>query len=306
MTVNEYQETFNNKRVKVYQIGDVIDTSFCYKIESPYEDKDSVLDRLKSLAAQEGSSDLEELIIGVWQDAYDVDSSAILKFLVDHVSSFSKLKHIFVGDMTYEDCEMSWINQSDYNQFLTTFSGLETFCVRGGQGLSLGTVNLPELKTLRIETGGLDGDVMKSLIASKASFQNLEHLEIWLGTDDYGASTTINQVKEFIAGDDFPKLKYLGLMNSDMQDEIAEALHNHPILSRIETIDISMGTLTEKGAKALLANDALLQLKHINCRHHFVPDVLIKELTVKFKNQHINLNDQEEIEEDWLYVEVGE
>ena len=95
-------------------------------------------------------------------------------------------------------------------------------------------------------------------------------------------------------------------MNSDMQDEIAETLHNHPILNRIETLDISMGTLGEKGAKALLANDALLQLKHINCRHHFIPDALVKELTEKYKAQEINLDDQEGIEDDWLFVEVGE
>ncbi|WP_062055449.1 STM4015 family protein [Aquimarina longa] len=306
MTVNQYQETFNNKPVKVFQIGDTIDPNVCYKVESPYEDKHSVVDRLKSLVETGATDTMQELIIGAWQDSYEVDPTAILNYLITHKSSFLQLKHVFIGDMTYEDCEMSWINQTDYNQFLTTFSELETFCVRGGQGLKIGKVNLPKLKKLRIETGGLDEEVITSLIASKASFENLEYLEIWLGTDEYGATVTIDKVKELIDGVGFPKLTHLGLQNSDMQDEIAILLKDHPILSRIETLDISMGTLTKKGAEALLANDGLLQLKHINCRHHFIPDNLIKELVEKFKNQHINLSDQEEIEDDWLYVEVGE
>jgi len=305
MTVGHYLETFNNKPVKLYQVGDTIDFDSCCKVESPYENKHSVIDRLKSLV-NKGSVYMSELIIGAWRDAYDTDSSQILEFLIKTKEDFGSLKHIFIGDMTYEDCEMSWINQADYNQFLNVYNNLETFCVRGGQGLRLGTVHLPNLKILKIETGGMSSEIIQDIIASKASFENLEHLELWLGTDEYGATHTIDEIKTLIDGHSFPRLKYLGLMNSYIQDDIALMLYEHPILSRIETLDISMGTLGKKGAKALLANSALLQLKHINCRHHFIPDDLIPQLKKAFKNQNINLEDQEDIEDDWLFVEVGE
>ena len=306
MTIGQYQERFNNKVVKNYQIGDTVGYNYSYKLESPYEAKHTVVDLLKDLTENEGSHKLEALIIGVWQDAWEADASKIVGYLVENCAKFPVLKHVFFGDMTYEDCEISWINQTSYEQFFKAYPNLETFCVRGGQGLEFGKISLPKLKKLVIETGGLDKSVMTSLIDAKASFESLEHLEIWLGTDDYGANIEAEQVATLIAGEGFPQLEYLGLKNSDMQDSIAELLQGQSILSRIETLDLSMGTLTDKGAKALLANDGLLQLKHLNCRHHFVSDALIAQLKEKFAAQQINLDGQEEMEEDWLYVEVGE
>lgn len=303
--IGEYQETFNGKPVKTFEIGDTIDSSFSYRIESEYDAQDKVVDKLNDLVNRNLTDSMEELIIGTWQDAYEEDPSAILGIFIENKEKFSNLKHVFFGDMIAEDCEISWIQQTNYDQFFNTFPQLETFQVRGGEGLTLGNFKAPSLKRLVIETGGLSGEVIENITHASASLTNLEHMEIWLGTEDYGADTTTDQLKALLSKE-FPKLTYLGLMNSDMQNDVAALMKDHPILDQLETLDLSMGTLTNEGAKTLFENEGLLKLKHLNCRYHFITDEWVEKLKAKFADQNINLGDQEGIEDDWVFVEVGE
>ena len=138
---------------------------------------------------------------------------------------------------------------------------------------------------------------------------NLEHLELWLGTENYGCTIKIEDLMPLLNGK-YPKLKYLGLKNYYQQDALAGALQGASILETIETLDLSMGTLTDKGAEALYNNDALLNLKHINCRHHYITDKWERQLKEKFAAQNINLIDGEEADEYddevYYYVEIGE
>ena len=46
---------------------------------------------------------------------------------------------------------------------------------------------------------------------------------------------------------DFPKLQYLGISDSEIQDELAEVVVNSRYMNQIETLDLSNGTLTDKG-----------------------------------------------------------
>ena len=113
-----------------------------------------------------------------------------------------------------------------------------------------------------------------------------------------------------LLGRSYPHLKYLGLKNYYLQDDLARLLVDAEILKNLEILDLSMGTLSDKGAEALYHNEALLQLKHINCRHHYISGNWQTKLEEKFVNQHINLNDAEEPDE-WddevhYYVEIGE
>jgi hypothetical protein len=303
--IDNYLETFNGKSVKLFEVGESVDSQHSYKVECPYDAEVSVIDKLKDLTGRGLSNQLEELIIGAWQDSFETSCSEILSFLIENKSKFPNLKHAFVGDMTSEDCEISWINQANYEEFFKAFPQLETFQVRGGQDLEFGGFSLPNLKRLVIETGGLDKSVIESLVSASSSLTNLAHLEIWLGEENYGATVSVDNLKVLLEKP-FPNLKYLGLKNSDMQNEVVGLMKNHPILNQLETLDLSMGTLTNDGAKALLENESLLKLKYLNCRHHFIEDEWVAKLKIKFASQNINLNDQENVEDDWLYVEVGE
>jgi len=269
-----------------------------------YDAEESVVEKLSKLAKLSNIKDLDTMVIGSWEDAYDRTPDEIMEKLIELKDSFSGLKHFFVGDMDGEECEMSWINQGEYKDFYQHFPNLESFGVRGGEGLDLGKIDLPKLKNLVVESGGINASVIRDICDS--DLPNLEYLDLWLGTDDYGCTVEVRDLTPILFGK-FPKLKYLGLKNYHKQDELAKALKSAPVLKYIDILDLSMSILKDEGAEALYYNDDLLRLQHINCRHHFISDEWIAKLKTKFAAQNINLDDQEDSEDgEWYFVEIGE
>ena len=292
---------FAGKPVRAF--GSSINPATAVKVAYSWNSETEFTDKMNKLFKVPNLSEMDTLIIGMWdEEQFDVDGNFILEMLIEKKAELSGLKHLFIGDMDYDECEISWIQQADYTNFWTHFPQLESFGVKGGDGLKFGVVQLPNLRNLIIETGGLGGDVIQDLGVSDLS--KLEHIDIWLGTEDYGGTVTIEDLVPLLNGD-FPHLKYLGLKNYDQQDDLAKALLGAPILEGIETLDFSMGILTDEGAQALYQNDALLKLKHIDCNHHFLTDEWQKKLRTKFAAQNINLSGGEDPEDDYKYVEVG-
>ena len=202
---------------------------------------------------------------------------------------------------------MSWIQQADYSDFYQHFQALETFGVRFGEGLKLGNINLPYLKNLVVETGGMNSEVLTDVVNSELPY--LEHLELWLGTDEYGCNIEAPHLRQLLDRE-FPRLKFLGLKNYHKQDELAQNLLGAKALKNVESLDLSMGTLTNVGAEALFNNNELLDLKHINCRWHYISNAWQMKLKEKFAAQNINLQDAEEADDydgkAYYYVEIGE
>ena len=56
-----------------------------------------------------------------------------------------------------------------------------------------------------------------------------------------------------LAGNVFPHVTRLGLRNAELTDDIARALPASTIASRLVHLDLSMGTMTDAGAAALVA-----------------------------------------------------
>jgi hypothetical protein len=141
-----------------------------------------------------------------------------------------------------------------------------------------------------------------------ADLPNLEHLELWLGTEDYGANTTVADLDPLLGGERFARLHYLGLRDSDIADEIAVAVAGAPILDRIRTLDLSLGTLGDEGAAALLASPAVARLEKLDIHHHYCSDAMVARL-----NQlgiTVDASEQEKADrfggEAHRYVAVGE
>ena len=298
--------TLAGKPIKDF--GSTMNPTTAVKVVCEYDDEVKMVEKLNRLSKLPNIAEMDTLVIGAWSDAGEGGSvGETLTKLIELKSTFSGLKHLFIGDMDSEECEMSWIQQDNYKDFYQHFQGLETLGIRGGEGLKLGKINLPNLKNLIIETGGLNSDVLLDI--ANSDLPCLEHLELWLGTDDYGCTIDIEDLKRILNGD-YPNLKYLGLKNYHQQNELAQNLKGTAVLKKIETLDLSMGTLTKVGAEALYNNEELLNLKHINCRYHYISHEWQKKLKEKFAAQNINLDDMEEADEDgedtYYYVEIGE
>lgn len=284
MTISEHGEEFAGLPIQVFSPGegtlDLSGTAPRLSVDELFDDDPgarmaALLDRL---LADPGAGQVKALVIGQWwaSDVPELNSSALVAALSASSDRLPALRALFLGDITSDECEISWINQSDVTPLLTAFPALAQLRVRGGNGLAFGPVRHEALKALVIESGGLSGDVVRSVAAS--DLPNLEHLELWLGVEDYGGDATVEDLAPILSGAAFPRLKSLGLRDCEFADALAAALADAPVLRRIETLDLSLGTLGDDGVVALLAGGHLAGLRKLDIHHHYVSDEVLDGL----------------------------
>lgn len=311
MTISSNLNIFLNKKVVDYTVKEGIQhpEDFVYRIRISYDDYEeniTTISLIEAFAKDPNASKVSEIIIGAFDYEASESTEPIVSKLVEYKDIFKNVKAIFIGDITYEENEISWINQSNVNPIFAAYPNLEHFQVRGGTDLSLGEIKHDNLKTLIVETGGLPSNVVEEI--TNAQLPNLEKLEIWLGSENYGFESTVDDFAVIISGKTFPKLKHLGLMDSEIQNEVAIAVAQSPILNQLETLDLSMGILDDKGAQALLESDGIKKLKFLNLRHHYMSNEMMEKL--KSIGIPINMDDQEEADKDddeeYRYIEVSE
>ena len=308
MTVSSHLQTFLNKKIEDYSpengIGNPAQT--VYRISVDYEEAengDSLEGKIEAFAKDPKVGEVTELITGSFDFESASTTEGIINKLVELKDRFVNLKAIFIGDITYDESEISWIQQSDIGPLLKAYPKLEHLQVRGGTTLSFSTLQHEHLRTLIIETGGLPPNVVKEV--NEARLPNLERLELWLGSDNYGFESTIDDFAPLLSGSLFPELRHLGLMNSEIQDEVTIAITQSPVLGQLKVLDLSMGSLSDKGAQALLDSPGIRKLDFLNLRHHYLSEEMMAKL--KTLGIRINMDDQEEAdEEDERYAEVTE
>lgn len=268
-----------------------------YRVRVEYEAEKSSEELLESLAAQPGAEKLTRLVVGAWFEACEGGSSEkIVAKLVELAPKFPNLKALFLGDITYEECELSWIVQTDVGPLLKAYPKLEVLRIRGGSSLSFSRVQHPSLCQLAIETGGLSRSTLRELF--QCEFPALEHLELLLGEENYGFDGSVEDLQPLLTGKLFPQLKALGLMNSVISNDIAAVLVNSPLADRLESIDLSMGTLDDEGARSLMGLASKKNLQCLTLSHHYVSAKTLEALT-KALPFDVIADDPKEVEDDW-------
>lgn len=259
-----------------------------------YGSKSTMAQLIEKLAGTAEAATLRSLRIGAWESCYEAKSSVALDPLVKHAGAFPQLESLFFAEIEQEECEISWINHVDLGPLFGAFPNLKSLQIRGGNGLRLSGARHARLQTLRIETGGLPSEAVVDVAGG--DFPELEHLELWLGCDEYGGTATVQDLGPLLNGSRLPSLKFLGLMNWEKANDLAGALKGAPVLTKIETLDLSMGTLTDIGAEALLHNAALKDLKQVNVSDNYVSDAFIGKLKAML-GQALVVGNQEEPDE---------
>ena len=257
-----------------------------------YEDGDkNAKTMIADILADGELGQLEELVIGCWGESWENSAQSIIDGLVENKDKFAGIKSLFVGDMDYEECEVSWIEQADYGALWAAMPQLEKLTVKGGTNLSLGNIQHENLKCLEIICGGLPKEVLAAIGAAK--LPELEKLSLYIGVDDYGFDGGLDDIVSMLEKSDFPKLKELGILDSEIQDEIAEEVVKCKYMSQIHTLDLSCGTLTDKGGTALLeALPSYGNIKEVNLEYHYMSGDMIKKL--KGLQADVNVDDQQE------------
>ncbi|PZG01534.1 cytoplasmic protein [Nonomuraea aridisoli] len=244
------------------------------------------------------------IVVGEWEECYESDSAPIIARLVAERDRLPALRSLFLGAIAQEEAEISWIQQSDITPLLEAFPKLERLEVRGGTGLALQPVRHESLRVLRFETGGLPGHVVRAV--GDCDLPALEHLELWLGVEEYGGDATIPDCAAVLSGARLPSLRHLGLQDSEMQDDIAAAVASAPVVARLEWLDLSMGVLTDVGAEALLSGQPLTHLRTLDLSHHYLSDEMMRRLPESLPGVRVILDDLQKPDGEWRYVAVSE
>ncbi|WP_229632160.1 STM4015 family protein [Pseudoduganella violaceinigra] len=304
VTISESTETFFNKTVTAFDPAKPVDLSGSkvYRLSLDYDDERKMSDLLEEFLGRADKSKLDALVIGMWGEPYESSADDVIAALVAHAPELPALRALFIGDMTYEECEISWINQGDYTPLLKAYPKLEVLRIRGAQELSLQPVTHAALRSLTIESGGLPAEVAEAL--ASCSLPALEHLELWLGSEGYGFSGDVELYQRVVSALAVPSLRYLGLRDAEISDELAQWLAGDELLGRLDTLDLSLGTLGDAGAQALLDSAHVRSLRRLDLTHHYISEKLQEQL--KALPLEVVLDDAQEEDDGDRYVAVGE
>jgi hypothetical protein len=314
MTINSNLETFAGRRVLEFTpedaagLPDPAAVAWRLRLESYGDDQRSFDELFEQFLQTVAPDRVDALVIGTWAaEMHDASAAVVVRRLCADAARLPRLRSLFLGDITFEEFEISWIRQTDVTPLLEAFPALERLRVRGGDELVLRPTGHDRLVELAFEAGGLPAAVVHTV--GGCDLPRLEHLELWLGTPDYGGDATVGDLTEILAGARFPRLRYLGLRDAEIADEVAAALATAPVVAQLEVLDLSMGVVTDRGATALLTGQPLTHLRRLDLHHHFLSDELAGRLRQQLTpaGVEVDLSEQAPGEDDEdRYVAVGE
>ncbi|MEU8799101.1 STM4015 family protein [Spirillospora sp. NPDC048819] len=276
----------------------------------PFGDEEDFRTYLERFIAEIDTPAVTALIVGnCWDPGPANDHvDAVRDALVEHAGAFPALRALFFGEVTREEADrFSWIAQTDVSPLLAAFPGLREFVVRGADEMTFGgswgtftlAWNLPRHETLRrltIETHRLDPAVVRGVLSSDLPM--LEHLELYLGARD-GDGASPEDLAPVLAGSAFPSLTSLALRNGQDTNALVAALADAPVTSRLSVLDLSLGTLTDKGAQILLDTPVFLDLDRLDLHYHHMSEEMTERVRGRFTESGVGIDvgERQELEE---------
>jgi hypothetical protein len=255
---------------------------------------------LAKFLEQVPSNEVEALITGQWME-WGEDDCTVVDDLLAVADRLPALRALFVSELVDEQAQPSWIYLPQAGPLLDAFPNLTEFWLRGtpeGMASSPGNVEplIPPtkhaaLRKLVLQSGGLPADTIRAL--SQCEFPELTHLEIYVGDPNYGGDATLEDLAPFLEAGRFPRLRHLGLKDSVFQDAIATAIAHAPVVAQLESLDLSLGTLGDDGAAALVAGQPLDHLRRLDLRHHYISPEMQARVRQAWPGVEIDLSDQQ-------------
>ncbi len=303
-------ETLHGKPVIDYVAGEGLGKADgkVYRLRVSW-DNDGFDELIEAFAEEEALESLDALVLGAWSMDEPVAREA-LEHLMPLVERLQGLRSLVFMDYEQEESEISWLISADLAPLLHALPKLEYFKTRGGEGLEFRELKHEALRSLIVETGGLGAQTITQIAA--AALPELEHLELWLGSSDYGFDATLDTLKPLIVGLPYPeqcypfaKLRSLALCNSELQDAIAEAFVGAPVLKQLDALDLSKGIMTDLGARALAECEDLGALTKLDVSRNYIADVTVFD-RLRARGVEVDASGQKQPDGDYYYVELSE
>ena len=272
------------------------------KLERTDDDRLGVADVLAMLLAHPSGRMLSALAIGA-VGAGDTTLDGVTATLAR--TPPPHLRELVLGDFDREAVEMSWYDVGEVGPLWPVLPHLRKLIVQGGS-FDLGAIALPAAEHVELRTGGR---ARASLAAvAVASWPKLRFLDVWFGDPHYGAECTAADAEALLQRP-MPALVHLGLKNCDFADELGALLARAPLAGQLVELDLSMGTLSDTGASALVAaRGKLRRLAKLDVSESYLGADALAALRLAFPTVTIVAEDQGRItaDPDDRVVSVGE
>ena len=250
--------------------------TYYYEYEEYEEEDKGPETMIEDILAHKAFPGLDELVIGNW-GVWNGSCPPIIDGIVENKEKFSHIQKVFIGNMGYEECEVSWIEQGDYSKLWAAMPQLKELTIKGSNELVLGEICHEELEALTIICGGLPVSVIQSI--QNAKLPKLKKLLLFIGVENYGFDGNENTIKELLAHAQFPELTELGITDSEIQDELTEVVLDSKFMEQITTLDLSNGTLTDKGGALLLEKiPQYPNIRKLDIHHNYLSVNMAKKL----------------------------
>ncbi|GAA0941813.1 STM4015 family protein [Nonomuraea longicatena] len=244
------------------------------------------------------------IVAGWWGPEFeDYDSGQAIDPLVAAADRLTSLEAVFLGDHVTEETTIAYIDHADPAPLLRAYPGLRRLEARGCV-IMKEPVEHPGLEVLRIESGGLPGETVRTI--GDGVFPALRHLELWLGVIHYGGDSGPDDWAGILSGAGLPALRHLGLQDSEDQDDVAAAVATAPVVARLESLRLSMGTLSDVGAEALLSGQPLTHLRELDLDHHYLSEPMVERLRAALPGVRVSARAGGAPDDDDRYVAVAE
>jgi len=134
-SVIKHSSIFANRPVKTFNPQEPISNprSFTWALRYSSYNNRNYLQLWEKLLSDPCIGELEALIIGDILFPDTSLSSRIVDKLVEENCAFAELKYIFIGDITGEESEISWIEQTNMSPLLNAYPELKILQTRGGK-----------------------------------------------------------------------------------------------------------------------------------------------------------------------------
>ncbi len=181
-----------------------------------------------------------------------------------------------------DEATRSWtsLTTSDLGTLLPHVEVLEL----GAGAISLGLVDLPHVRRFALRTTGLERETFAAIVGAR--WPSLEQLELWFGTTERGGDEFEgNELIDFLRLERAPVLTGLALRNAEFTDALIEVLARSPALPRLRSLDLSLGTLTDAGASALLRHaPAFAHLTTLDLTENCLSVEAVRDVSARLPN----------------------
>ncbi|BAY82604.1 pentapeptide repeat protein [Calothrix parasitica NIES-267] len=244
-------------------------------------------EKLEILQQNPLAHQIEALVIGFW---YTKGLSLIDAFL-NASENLTNLKALCIGDI--HDREYYLTENINISYLLLAYPNLEVIKIsfsnfisytynKNRLGLEINSIRHENLKALIIECEIIDFELIYEIY--NLELPTLEYFELWSITNENGSTLSRLGIKELmqVFYKIFPKLKYLGIRNckNNLEDlnHVPFGIVESSIIENLVELDLSMGSINDEGAEALLNCPSIKNLDTLDVSDNYLSDEMVERL----------------------------